>query len=212
MSARSTQTSYRLNLKLKRTPFALWLRPGRHNRGRGKLALLDRDGLLIADTGYPHQAHHLQLLASGIALCRHWQKQGYALVIVSNQSGIARGMFAAEDYARFTQAMLRAFAQQGIYFRAVLACPHHRHGAVPAWRRQFCLCRKPRPGLAAKAVRILGTPTQCCLVAGDRPRDLIPGRRLGIRRRHRVPTNLRANARPHRAWRERSLALAAMRG
>jgi D-glycero-D-manno-heptose 1,7-bisphosphate phosphatase len=201
-----------LNLKLKRTPFALWLRPGRHNRGRGKLALLDRDGLLIADTGYPHHADHLHLLPSGIALCRHWQQQGYALVIVSNQSGIARGMFTAEEYARFTQAMLTAFAQKGIYFRAVLACPHHRHAAVPAWRRPLCLCRKPRPGLAAKAMRILGMPAQSCLLAGDRPRDLIPGRRLGIPRRHLVPTTLRTNGRPHRPWRERSLALAAMRG
>lgn len=197
-------------MKLKPTPFALWLRPGKHNRGRGKLAIVDRDGLLIADTGYPHQPAQLQLLPGAVALCQHWQKRGYALVIVTNQSGIARGLFSAADYAQFTQVMLKAFARHRIFFRAVLACPHHPQGAAPAWRRRLCLCRKPRPALAAKAMRMLRVPAPHCLVAGDRSRDLIPGRRLGIRQRYLIAsTTLSAGS--TRSWRRKSLDLAAMR-
>lgn len=207
----SSDTSYRLNSKRKRTPFSLWLRPGSHNRGRGKLALVDRDGFLIADTGYPHQPHQLELLPSGIALCRRWRRQGYALVIVTNQSGVARGFFSARDYAHFTQLMLEAFARQGIFFRAVLACPHHPQGTLASGQRKFCLCRKPRPALASKAMRVLRIPPQRCLVAGDRMRDLTPGQRLGIAKRYLVPSSTpSAPDRPY-CWRPRSFGVGAGR-
>ncbi len=144
------------------------------------MALLDRDGVLVRDVGYPHQLQDLEVAKSAIALCRQLLAAGFQLVIVTNQSGIARGLFSPSDYASFTNAMLAIYERQGVHFRAVLACPHLVQGAVSAYARP-CLCRKPRPGLLVKASRRLGLTRRDAIMIGDRASDLEAAHRAGLR-------------------------------
>ncbi len=144
------------------------------------MAFLDRDGVLVRDVGYPHRPEDLQIPRRAIRLCRQLLGQGYQLVVVTNQSGIARGLFASGDYARFTNAMLARYQRHGVHFRAVLACPHLGGGRVTAYARP-CLCRKPRPGLLVKASRQLGLQRRDAIMIGDRASDLEAARRAGLR-------------------------------
>jgi D-glycero-D-manno-heptose 1,7-bisphosphate phosphatase len=104
---------------------------------------------------------------------------GYLLVIVTNQSGIARGMFTENDYLRLTEKYLDALAANGIKIDAVYHCPHHPQGSVAQYSIR-CDCRKPAPGMILRAIRDLGIDPAKSLLIGDSERDLEAGRAAGV--------------------------------
>ena len=93
---------------------------------------LDRDGVLIEDTGYPHLEEHLRLMPGAAEAVRQLNKLGYLCVIVTNQSGVARGLFTEDQMKAFNTLIVRKLAAKGAVIGAVYACPFHSEGRVEA--------------------------------------------------------------------------------
>jgi len=143
-----------------------------------RFVFLDRDGTLVRDTGHPHRPEDYALLPGALAGARALADAGYALAIVTNQSGIGRGLFTRDDFARF-QALLEAdLARAGIPLVATLVCPHAPEDG--------CSCRKPAPGLLWRARDELGADLAASWMVGDGARDVEAARRAGCRGAVRV--------------------------
>jgi histidinol-phosphate phosphatase family protein len=153
-----------------------------------RFVFLDRDGTLVRDTGHPHRREDYALLPGVPAALRALADAGYALAIVTNQSGLGRGRFRDEDFARF-QALLEAdLAAAGVRLAATLVCPHAPDAGCP--------CRKPAPGLLLRARDELGADLAASWMVGDGARDVEAARRAGCRGAVRVGIAAPAPPRP----------------
>lgn len=144
-------------------------------------AFIDRDGVLNVDRGYVHRVQDFEWLPGAIQALALLQQAGYALVVVTNQSGVARGLYTLADVERL-HAHLRADLQaHSVQLTGVYACPHHPEGVVPEFRID-CACRKPQPGLIEAAAREHGLDLRASLLFGDKTSDTEAGRRAGVGR------------------------------
>lgn len=134
---------------------------------------LDRDGTLIVDVGYPRDPALVEALPGAIAALRELQRT-YALVIISNQSGIGRGLITDAEAAAVHARTVELFAQGGVTFAGAYYCPHAPEAA--------CRCRKPAPGLLLDAARELDLDLARSIMIGDKPSDLDAGRAAGCAR------------------------------
>ncbi|MEG2115089.1 MAG: D-glycero-beta-D-manno-heptose 1,7-bisphosphate 7-phosphatase, partial [Hafnia sp.] len=103
---------------------------------------LDRDGTINVDHGYVHESDNFQFIDGVIDAMAELKKMGFALVLVTNQSGIARGMFTEDQFMHLTEWMDWSLADRGVDLDGVYYCPHHPEGTVEEFR-QACDCRKP---------------------------------------------------------------------
>jgi D-glycero-D-manno-heptose 1,7-bisphosphate phosphatase len=111
------------------------------------------------------------------------QAAGWLLVVVTNQSGMARGLYTEADYQALTTHMRqRLQAEAGVLLDLVLHCPHLPDAAVPAYR-QACSCRKPEPGMLLQAARTLGLDLGASVMVGDKGSDLQAALAAGVGRR-----------------------------
>ena len=142
---------------------------------------LDRDGVLVEDSDLiirPEQFRVLPAVPDALARLR---RAGFALVVVSNQAVVARGLATEEDVRRLNQHLegwlVEAGAPrlEGWYF-----CPHHPSATLPAYRLD-CDCRKPRPGMLRQAARDLRLDLNASFMVGDRWTDVAAGVRAGCR-------------------------------
>jgi histidinol-phosphate phosphatase family protein len=131
---------------------------------------LDRDGTLIVDVGYPRDPALVEPLPGAIDALRELQRR-YALVIISNQSGLARGLITAAEAAAVHARTVDLFAAGGVTFAGAYYCPHAPDAA--------CRCRKPAPGLLLDAARDLDLDLAASIMIGDKPSDLEAGRAAG---------------------------------
>ncbi len=143
-------------------------------------AFVDRDGVINAEAGFVHRPADFILLPGAVQGLRKLQAGGYALVVITNQSGIARGLYSEADYQRLTQFMRELLAGEGVRIDADYFCPHHPDAAVRAYRLD-CECRKPRPGLITRAIAELGLDAARSVLIGDRATDIAAGRAAGLR-------------------------------
>jgi D-glycero-D-manno-heptose 1,7-bisphosphate phosphatase len=141
-----------------------------------KALFLDRDGVINKDTGYVSAVQEFEFINGIFELCRCFQEKGYIIVIVTNQSGIARGLYSEEDFASLSKWMQNAFAKEGIEIAKVYHCPHHPEISGT------CTCRKPEPGMLLKAIEEFDIDPSLSALVGDKPRDIEAGRRAGIAR------------------------------
>jgi histidinol-phosphate phosphatase family protein len=144
---------------------------GRWERQAGRPALfLDRDGTLVEEVPYLHDPAGVALLG-GVGALAGVAAAGYALVVVTNQAGVARGLYdeAAVDVVHRRLADLLAGA--GVRLDAVLHCPHHPEGTVPGYARA-CRCRKPGPGMLEAAAGRLGLDLAASYLVGNHPTDV----------------------------------------
>lgn len=130
-------------------------------------AFLDRDGTLIRDEGYLADPDRVQLLEGVVDGLTDLQRRGYALIIVTNQSGIGRWLITKRQYDAVTRRVLALLARHDIDIRAVYYCPH-----TP---EDDCACRKPRLGLFNRAAREHCLDLARSIMIGDKPSDIIPG-------------------------------------
>jgi D-glycero-D-manno-heptose 1,7-bisphosphate phosphatase len=144
-------------------------------------AFLDRDGVINADHGYVHSIGRFELLPGVPAALRRLQQAGFLLIVVTNQSGIARGLYTEADYARVTQHLRDELASEGVALDAIYHCPHLPDATVSAYRRE-CDCRKPRPGMLLRGIAEFDIDPQRSLLIGDKPSDIQAGRAAGVRR------------------------------
>ncbi len=132
----------------------------------------DRDGTVIVDKHYPSDPNGIELIEGAVEGLQEATGAGYRIVILSNQSGVARGMFDIEAVERMNQRLLDLLKQAGVRVDGLYYCPHHPAGAVDRWRRR-CDCRKPAPGMAEQAARELNLDLRRSLVVGDKLDDVM---------------------------------------
>lgn len=144
-------------------------------------AFLDRDGVLNEDLGYVHRVQDFRWLPGVVQACKRLQDAGYALVVVTNQSGVARGMYTLEDVDALHAHMQRELAAAGVTLTAIYRCPHLPTAEVPAYRTD-CDCRKPRPGMLLQALREHGLDASRSVMVGDKPSDMQAGEAAGVAR------------------------------
>lgn len=128
-----------------------------------KALFLDRDGVVNVDGGYVHRSEDFLLVPGILDLCRKAREKGYLVIVVTNQSGIGRGMFTEEDFTRLTEHMKGAFSAAGAEVTDVFHCPSVDDGHPD---------RKPNPGLFLKAAAAYGLDMAACISVGDRERDI----------------------------------------
>lgn len=138
-------------------------------------AFLDRDGTLIHDAHYLRDPALLRLLPDVAAPLRRLADAGYALVVITNQSGIARGLLTEMDYQAVRAQLDALLAADGVTLDASYHCPHEPERSGP------CECRKPGTLLHRTAARDLGLDVARSLYIGDRFRDVAPALALGGR-------------------------------
>ena len=142
---------------------------------------LDRDGVINVDHGYTHRIEDFEFVPGSAQALASLQRAGWRLVVVTNQSGIARGLYTNDDYERFTAHMRARLQIEGVRLDAVLHCPHLPDAAVAAYR-QLCDCRKPAPGMLLRAARELNLDLPASTMVGDRLSDVQAGRAAGVGR------------------------------
>lgn len=140
---------------------------------------LDRDGTLITELDYLADPDALELVPGAGEALALLGRAGFARVVVTNQSGIARGLFDHATLERVHARLRAALARDGGELELVRVCPHHPELGAPPWRR-VCACRKPEPGLILEAARELELDLARSWVVGDAWRDLEAGRRAGV--------------------------------
>lgn len=134
-------------------------------------AFLDRDGTLIEDVGFVSDPNDVRVLPTVPDALRTFADAGYACVVVTNQSGIARGYFDEASVAAINATIVAHLRSAGALVDAFYFCPHHGDG---------CDCRKPEPGMIHRAAREHGIDVARSAVVGDRGSDIELGQRLGI--------------------------------
>lgn len=130
---------------------------------------LDRDGVINEDFGYVCRPEDFKLIDGVIDFCREMQGRGYKIIVITNQSGIARGYYAESDFERITAHMIGVFASAGVTIADVFHCPSLEGPD-----------RKPAPGLFLKAKEKYEIDMAASINIGDKERDLEAGRAAGV--------------------------------
>jgi histidinol-phosphate phosphatase family protein len=141
---------------------------------------LDKDGTLVEDVPYCADPARLRLLPGVGEALRALHAAGWPLAVVTNQSGVARGLFPEAALAAVELRLRELLAAEGVPLAGFHYCPHHPGGVVPGYAID-CACRKPAPGLVLAAAAALGADPRDCWVVGDRGSDAEAGRRAGCR-------------------------------
>lgn len=144
-----------------------------------KAAFLDRDGVINHDKAYVHRWEDFEFVPGALEGMRLLQQAGYVLVIVTNQSGLARGYYSEQQYQALNAALRRHLAGQGVRLAGIYHCPHHPKGSVPELAID-CDCRKPAPGMLLRAARELGLSLRESLMVGDKASDIEAARAAGL--------------------------------
>jgi D,D-heptose 1,7-bisphosphate phosphatase len=145
-----------------------------------KALFLDRDGVINVNHGYVHTIEQTDWVPGIFELCATARDAGYALVVVTNQAGIARGYYSEAEFLDYTRWMHGKFAERGLEILATLYCPHHPTAGSDNLRVE-CGCRKPAPGLFLAAIEFLGVAPGESVMVGDKESDLLAATRAGIR-------------------------------
>ena len=152
--------------------------PSREARAFERAVFLDRDGTIIEEVGYLDRPERVELFPWTIDAVRVLNRAGVAVVLVSNQSGVARGFFTEDIVDAVHQRMADLLAEGGARIDAYYYCPHHPDGKVPPFA-QKCDCRKPGRGLVDRAEQEFGIEPARSFVVGDRWLDVALGRAVG---------------------------------
>ena len=146
-----------------------------------RVVFLDRDGTLIADREYLHRIEQVDLLPGAVDGLRVLAGMGFALVVATNQSGVARGKFTEDDVRKVNEYLRTILAEHGVHVRAFLYCPHHPEASIPEYAL-ICECRKPASGMAKQAETFLGEIDYAnSWSIGDKPTDIEFGQKLGMK-------------------------------
>ncbi len=143
-----------------------------------RAVFLDRDGTMIEDVGYLDRVERLSIFPWTGDVLRAFNRAGLAVVVVTNQSGIARGLLTEAIVESIHAELAGALEAGGARVDAYYYCPHHPHGSVAEYA-VACDCRKPGRGLVDRAVRELGVDPSRSFVVGDKWGDVRLARAVG---------------------------------
>ncbi|MBN1796777.1 MAG: HAD family hydrolase [Sedimentisphaerales bacterium] len=139
---------------------------------------LDRDNTLIEDPGYINDPEQVKLIDGTAEVLIELKKMGYKLIIVSNQSAVARGIVTEKVLAKIHEKLEKLLAQQGAKIDRIYYCPYHPEGVIPKYRAESDL-RKPRPGMILKAAEDMDIDLPHSWLIGDSARDIEAGKSAG---------------------------------
>lgn len=135
-----------------------------------KAIFLDRDGTINVDKKYLSKIEDFEYLSGAIEGLKLLQDAGYLLIIITNQSGIARGYYTEDDFSKLNDWMIQNLKSRGIEISKVYYCPHHLDGKIEKYRVD-CNCRKPKLGLYQKAIEDFDIDLSESWTIGDKLRD-----------------------------------------
>jgi D-sedoheptulose 7-phosphate isomerase/D-glycero-D-manno-heptose 1,7-bisphosphate phosphatase len=133
--------------------------------------LLDRDGTIIVDHGYVGSVDRVDFIPGAPEAIAKLNAAGIPVAVVTNQAGVARGLFGIDDVNRVHDFIAETLARHGAHIDLFLSCPYHPAGVVAAFARTS-EDRKPRPGMAHAAAAALDLDLRASWVVGDRPEDI----------------------------------------
>ena len=137
-----------------------------------KTIFLDRDGVINNEIEYLHEIDKFVFIDGVFDACLHFQNLGYKIIIITNQSGIARGFYSEGDFKLLTSWMTSEFKSKGINILHTIHCPHHPD--------ENCLCRKPLPGMLLKCKKSFDIKMNLSWAIGDKESDIIAANDAGI--------------------------------
>ena len=148
---------------------------------------LDRDGVINVDTGYVYLVDDFKFIDGVIDALLQLKQKGYLLVVVTNQSGIARGLFTEEQFMSLTEWMDWSLADRGVDLDGIYFCPHHPSEGSDQYRKS-CTCRKPGPDMILDAVKHLDIDLARSYMVGDKPSDMKAATNAGVAHKVLVET------------------------
>jgi len=137
-----------------------------------KTIFLDRDGVINKEKGYLHKIKDFEFISGVFETCRYLQNLNYKIIIITNQSGISRGLYTENDYQIINNWMISEFKKNDIDILDVFHCPHSPESN--------CNCRKPKPGMLIKAKNKYKIDMQNSWMVGDKESDIIAANNSGI--------------------------------
>lgn len=146
-----------------------------------KALFLDRDGVINVDHGYVGHYDNFDYVEGIFDVVRMYASAKYKIVIVTNQSGIARGRYTEADFHVLMDRVKQDFADKGVPEIAVYFCPHHVEGSVEEYAIN-CACRKPKPGMLLQASQELGIALDDSVLIGDSWRDIEAAHAAGLKK------------------------------
>jgi len=141
---------------------------------------LDRDGVVIEDSHYLGDATHVRLVPGAAESIAALNRAGWVVVVVTNQSGVARGLFPLASVDEVHERIGALLRERGASIDAFQFCPHHPEAEIAQFRLE-CQCRKPKPGMLHRAGKERGLDLGASWMIGDRPSDLQAGAAAGCR-------------------------------
>jgi D-glycero-D-manno-heptose 1,7-bisphosphate phosphatase len=142
-----------------------------------RAVFLDRDGTINKDVGYPSSFSMVEIYPYSFEAIKKINEAGLLAIIVSNQSGVGRGLIVEKDLQDIHQRLRVAFAKRNAHFDGVYYCPHYRLSSVPRYRKN-CHCRKPKPGMALQASTELNIDMNNSYMVGDKVADILFGHNI----------------------------------
>lgn len=136
---------------------------------------MDRDGVMTREKGYIVAVRDLEIFPYVAECIRQIHEKGYYAIVVTNQSGIARGLIKEEILQKMNQQLMNQTGVDAVYY-----CPHHPEGRVTEYRK-ICNCRKPGTGMLEAAGKKFGIDMRKSYMVGDRAGDILAGENAGIR-------------------------------
>lgn len=146
-----------------------------------KAVFLDRDGVITKEP--PHYAHRidqLKLVPKSAETIKGLNEGGFKVIVISNQSGVARGYYQEKDIKIYNNEMKRQLEEKGAHIDAIYYCPHHPEATIKEYRID-CNCRKPKPGMLKRAEKDLNLDLKRSFLIGDKISDIEAGYRAGCK-------------------------------
>lgn len=146
-----------------------------------KAVFLDRDGVITKEPPYyAHRIEQLELISKSTAAIRLINESGFKVIVVSNQSGVARGYYQEKDVNTYNKAMKKKLKEENAYVDAIYYCPHHPKATIEKYKID-CKCRKPKPGMLKQAEKDLNLNLKRSFLIGDKLSDIEAGYRAGCK-------------------------------
>jgi len=146
-----------------------------------RAVFIDRDGVITEEPPYyAHKVSELKLVANAAQAVRLLNKNGFLVIVVSNQAGIAHGYYKEENTLLFNQALKENLSKMGAHIDAIYYCPHHPDAKIERYRIK-CYCRKPEAGMLIRAKEELNVDLRQSFMIGDKLIDVEAGKRAGCK-------------------------------
>lgn len=144
-----------------------------------KAVFWDRDGTINVEKKYLHKISDFEFMPGVLDIMFYYKKLGYLQILITNQSGIARGYYSVNDMEQLHEYMQNELLKRNLCFDGIYYCPHHPKGIVKEFTKE-CQCRKPGLELFERAIKDFEIDPLKSIAIGDKERDLIPARMLGM--------------------------------